>query len=185
VTTETNTVTVPEPRPRGRTAALVDACHRAIIDQGRLLSAGDVASLKRMDARQPAPAFYKLVGCVLNESLRATGDAHETEMAHWAVIVGGLALLGDRHRARGPNLGVALARAGYSEKRFAQLLSAPEQDLRVLLGRVAKLLTSAGIQVDWANAARFLLSCGRPNHEKVRREIAIGYYSTSTRNKED
>lgn len=138
-----------------------------------VLSTGDVAALRRMDPAKPAAAFFKLTGVVLVEELGK--PAQEELETRWASIIVGLAHLGNLHRS-GAGFGRALANAGYSELRFPRLLRADASRLVDEIPTLARFLTAKAVPVDWAGAARLILSAGRSDEENTRRRLAREYY---------
>lgn len=161
-----------------RPASTEDVVHRlaGLLVHGHSgITAGDVASLRRMMPSQPTAAFFKLAGIALEDVL--TGDARrrEEEETRWATIVVGLAILGRLHKSH-VRLGRALAEAGFSELRFSRLLRAGPEQLVDELPTLARFLAAKGVEVNWAGAARLLLYSGRKNEESERRAIARDYY---------
>jgi CRISPR system Cascade subunit CasB len=146
------------------------------------LTPGDLAALRRMDARHPPAAFFKLEGLVLDAHLPGDADKREDSETRWAVIVQGLAHLGTLHAPR-ERLGGALAEAGFSELRFARLLQANADQLIDELPLLARFLAAKGVAADWAGAARLILSAGRPDQETARRHLARDYYGAVARAK--
>lgn len=141
---------------------------------GGMLTTGDVAALRRMDPAKPAAAFFKLTGVVLDGAL-GSGAHREQVETKWASIIVGLAHLGALHRPH-EQLGQALVRADYSELRFSRLLRADAARLVDELPGLARFLTAKGVDVDWSDAARLMLSTGGPKEESVRRRLARDYY---------
>ncbi len=166
------------------TSALV-ARIAALLQQG-VLSAGDCASLRRMDPRQPSAAFFKVTGLVLNDHLPPSApDLHDAE-TRWASIVRGLSLLGGLHGSerdvRSRSLGTVLAATKYSEHRFARLVQADVEWLLDDLPALAAYLAARNVEVDWSGAARLVLSAGRgAEEERVRRRLARDYYGLLAR----
>jgi CRISPR system Cascade subunit CasB len=150
-----------------------------LLKTGALLTTGDVAQLRRMDPRQPAAAFFKLAGVVLDD---LPGDARSLEEreTRWAAIICGLANLGDLHRPD-DRLGDVLAEAGYSDFRFVRLVRADSDHLVDELPSLSRYLAAKGVSVDWTDAARLMLSAGGPNEEAVRRAIARDFYRVLAR----
>jgi CRISPR system Cascade subunit CasB len=151
-----------------------------LLRTGGMITSGDVAALRRMDSRHPAMAFFKIEGGVLDAYL--PGDAARRSQAEtrWAAIVAGLAHLGSLHQP-GERLGNVLANAEYSELRFARLVRADADRLVDELPALARFLTVKRTAVDWAGAAKLILSADGPNEEAVRRHIARDYYGTLAR----
>lgn len=144
------------------------------------MPSGDVASLRRMDPRRPAAAFFKIEGLVLDEELPGDELARTDAETRWATIVIGLAHLGALHQAA-QRLGFALADAQYSEIRFARLLRADADRLEDELPTLARFLTAKGVRVDWTAAAHLILSADRVDEEPVRRHLARDYYGALSR----
>lgn len=148
---------------------------------GATLTSGDVASLRRMDPRRPGTAFFKIAGSVLASDLPGDESARELIETRWAAIMVGLAVLGDLHRANVP-LGHALVDANLSELRFDRLLRADADRLVDELPTLARFLAAKGVQADWADAARLILSAGRQDDESARRRLARDYFGALARN---
>ncbi len=144
------------------------------------LSAGDVASLRRMDPAHPSAAFFKLVSVVLDKYLPAHQEARLQAENRWAAVVQGLAHLGRLHKP-GARLGTALADAGYSELRFARLLHSDAARLLDEIPSLARYLAARDVRVDWADAARLILYTEERVRERDRRAIASDYYRAMAR----
>lgn len=147
-----------------------------------VISRGDVASLRRMDPRHPAAAFFKIEGLVLDESLPGDAAKRANDETRWAAIVVGLAYLGALHDPS-KRLGLALADAKYSELRFTRLVRADEEYLADELPTLARFLAAKGMPVDWTAAAQLILSAGAADdkEESVRRHLARDYYGAMAR----
>jgi CRISPR system Cascade subunit CasB len=163
----------------GTLEALMDSLSQ-MIRRSPALTQGDVAALRRMDPRRPAAAFFKIAGLVLDEHLPGSTKRRRDQETRWAAIVQGLAQLGDRH-SRAQRLGFALAEAGFSEHRFARLLTADADQLLDELPLLARLLAAKDVPADWAAAARLILSAGRADEEDARRRLARDYYGAVAR----
>jgi CRISPR type I-E-associated protein CasB/Cse2 len=133
-----------------------------------------------MDPRRPAAAFFKVEGLALDAHLPGDAPRREAQETRWAVIVLGLAILGELHRS-GVRLGQALAGGGFSELRFARLLQADADQLADDLPLLARFLASKGIPTDWSAAARLMLSAGRADEDDTRRHLARDYYGALAR----
>lgn len=144
------------------------------------VSRGDVASLRRMDPRRPAAAFYKIEGLVLDDVLPGDAATRADIETRWAAIIVGLAHLGPLHDPS-KRLGFALVDTRYSELRFARLIRADEEQLPDELPTLARFLAAKGTRVDWTAAAQLILSAGRADEEPVRRHLARDYYGSLVR----
>lgn len=143
--------------------------------RGGGLGAGDLAGLRRMDpARLDAPAFWKLAGLHLDQVLPGDAVARARLETAWAAVAVALAVLGDL-QARDVRLGSALARAGYSDKRFVRLLRADRERLVDEIPQLARFLAAKQAAADLVDAAALLVGKGA---EHVRRHLARDYYST-------
>lgn len=142
---------------------------------GGSLSTGDVATLRRMDPRTPAAAFFKLVGLVLDEHIVGEARARFEAETRWAAVIVGLAHLGDLHRP-GVRLGRGLVDAGFSEMRFDRLLRADADRLVNDLPMLARFLSAKAAPADWGGAALLILSWSRSDEESARRGLARDYY---------
>lgn len=163
----------------GEVRGLINAIAGSLT-RGGALSSGDVATLRRMDPRKPAPAFYKLEGLFFDESLPGDAGARAEIETRWAAIVVGLAHLGSLH-LREHRLGDVLASAGFSEFRFARLVRADAERLVDDLPMLARFLAAKSAAVDWTGAAHLMLSADREGEEPVRRHLARDYYGALAR----
>jgi CRISPR system Cascade subunit CasB len=135
-----------------------------------------------MDPREPAAAFFKVVGLVLDAALPGAAAARLESETRWAAIVIGLARLGSLHSASADQrLGRVLAEAGYSEQRLARLLEGDAQRLVDELPSLARYLAAKSLSVDWTGATRLILSAGHDDEDQTRRHIARDYYGTLAR----
>jgi CRISPR system Cascade subunit CasB len=133
---------------------------------------GERAALRRWSPEQPIPlAFYRLW-------LRHLGDdlPPEFQTPAWMTIAWGLATLGkEGHDPRRP-LGQALAESQFSEGRFEQLLSAPEDVRPDLFMSAVRFLAAKGERFNWREAAEFLLTQDPDRRESLCRRIATAFY---------
>ena len=148
-----------------------------LLNSGGVLSAGDVSSLRRMDPRHPAAAFFKIEGAALDNQLPGDSTALAEQETRWAAIVCGLAHLGALHQP-GIRLGRVLAEAGYSDLRFVRVVRADTDRLIDDLPSLARFLAAKRAPVDWTGAAQLILSAGGPREEIVRRNIARDFYGS-------
>ncbi|MGC4121405.1 MAG: type I-E CRISPR-associated protein Cse2/CasB [Myxococcales bacterium] len=150
---------------------------------GGVLTAGEVAGLRRMDPRRiDAPGFYKLVGAVLDPRLARGAAARQAQEEAWAAVIVGLAHLGSRHKP-GVRLGTALVQAGFSELRFVRLLRADGDRLIDDIPALARFLAAKNTPADFAEGARLILSADRSDEETTRRRIAGDFYSALSQSK--
>lgn len=145
-----------------------------------VLSQGDLAALRRMDPRDPPAAFFKIEALALDPVLPSHAARLKDAETRWAVIVLGLAHLGDLHQPDA-RLGHALVEAGFSELRFTRLLQADVGQLVDELPLLARYLSAKHVSADWGAAAGLILSAGRPGEEDKRRHLARDYYGKLAR----
>lgn len=148
--------------------------------RGGVMTAGDVAALRRMDPRHPAAAFFKIEGLVLDSHLPGDAMGRADLETRWAAVIRGLAHLGTLHQP-GLRLGEVLADSQYSELRFARLVRADAERLADDLPALARFLAAKRTSVDWTAAAQLILSADGPNEESVRRHLARDYYGSLAR----
>jgi CRISPR system Cascade subunit CasB len=140
------------------------------------LSTGDAAALRRLDPEDPScAAFWRLSAMYLQDQMPAHGEHRDEVERKWACIAQALAQLGSLTQ-NSTRLGQALREVGYSELRFTKLLRAKGPKLRVALREAARFLASKGRGASPADLAQLILSDNQNNQEKIRREIARGYY---------
>ena len=139
---------------------------------------GERAALRRWSLEQPIPlAFYRLW-------LRHLGDdlPPEFQTPAWMTIAWGLATLGkEGHDPRRP-LGQALAESKFSEGRFEQLLSAPEDVRPDLFMSAVRFLAAKGERFDWRDGAAFLLTQDNEQRQRLNHRIAAAFYRHQTQN---
>ena len=155
---------------------------------------GGFAGLRRMNPDEPdTAAFWRLMA---REDLLGN-PAIERK---WALILHGIALMtrtaGDDVTARSAHhgrmsVGSALylggeaqrAMAFYSEARFNRLLMARDEMLRVLLGRMFRMLAAEQVTFDWREMAAFILNddFNEERAEDGRRRMARDYYRAERR----
>lgn len=147
------------------------------------MSTGDAAELRRMRPSDPsAPAFWKVVV----EKLEPAGALPEyasnraERERRWAVILNGLAHLGELHQP-GQRFGASLAQAGYSESRLVRLLRSRGEQLLDEARLATRYLVAHRVQTDATRLAWLVLSEGRSDEEEARRGLARDYYRTLTR----
>lgn len=160
-------------------SALISRLARLLAGGGPL-SPGDVAALRRMHPARPAPAFFKIEGLVLDDQLPGDATALAEAETRWAAIIVGLVHLGPLHQSR-HRFGRALVDAQYSELRFTRLVRGDADRLAGDLPMLARFLAAKGTPVDWTGAAHLMLSAGRSDEERVRRQIARDYYGSLSR----
>jgi CRISPR type I-E-associated protein CasB/Cse2 len=138
---------------------------------------GDLAELRRLKPEDPGgPAFWRVVVTRLDPELPAGGEARETALRRWAVILRALAALDGLHKP-GRRLGAALAEAGVSELRLNKLLRASGEPLFDQVRAVTHQLATAAAPVDLTGLARLVMSDGQPHEQAVRQTIANDYYA--------
>lgn len=139
------------------------------------LGTGDLADLRRLDVSAPArPVYWRL----MTGWIAADRSLTPSEESRWAVILSGMARVGHNPRQK---LGAALAEAEYSEGRLMKLLRTEDANLPPLVRRTCVFLAAKGLDVDWTEFARFILTTDPEKHEAVRRQIARIYYAVKAK----
>lgn len=144
---------------------------------------GDRAALRRLQFETPdAPAFWRIVVTELDAVLPDAPPYREEQERRWAAILGGLAVIAgaNLHQAK-RRLGEAAAEAGLHETRLLKLLRARGDALLSLIRPLAQQLAAKGAHVDWADVAQLVLSDGRSDEDRVRRDLARSYFSATQR----
>ena len=145
-------------------------------DSGSLPS-GDRAALRRIDVDTPVtPTLWKVLFDL---------DQHESPdwisqtkwEQRWAILLMGMAHCAGLHDPSVP-LGKALAKADWSESRFVRLLEASEDNLPVLIRRMAQYLASKQQPANWDDVRRLLFYQSGDTAEDIRLDIARTYYRT-------
>jgi len=135
---------------------------------------GDAASLRRLDAADPScAAFWKLSSAFLSTARPLS----EEEERRWASVMNVIAHAGGLHRyGREHSLGRALAKMRLSELRFTRLLRASGHALLREAQILGRLLAAKAEPVDLTGIASLVLSDGRSDEERVRRNLARDYF---------
>ncbi|BBL71646.1 type I-E CRISPR-associated protein Cse2/CasB [Methylogaea oryzae] len=145
----------------GHIAATIDAEH---------FPSGERAALRRLSPdAPPSLAFYRFAFKHLPPDWEAQRNA-------WMAIVSGIALMCPRPHRPDRAAGLALAEAGYSEKRLERLLAAEGDTLHTLLLRAVRFLAAKNATCNWVQFARLLLSTGEEKREAARLAIAREFY---------
>lgn len=144
---------------------------------------GDRAALRRLSFDAPdAPAFWRLIVTELRAVVPEAPPYREEQERRWAAILAGLAeVAGAGLFAPKRRLGEAVAEAGLAEMRVLKLLRAHGDALLALVRPLAHQLVSKGVPVDWSDVAELVLSDGRANEDRIRRELARRYFSAAHR----
>lgn len=169
---------IADPSGASDTAGLADTVHRLGGIVSEALPRGDVAGLRRLDPSTPSSAaFWKLVVGELEPlgALRGEGSRREDQERRWAVIVNILAHLGPLNEP-GRAYGRALAECGFSEHRFSRLLRARGETLWHQARRSGQFLAAQGQPADATGLAWLVLSEGRSDAQRARRQLARDYY---------
>lgn len=153
---------------------------------------GDLASLRRMDPDDPAPAAIRLMA-------RETGSdlLSEDTRPKWSLILHGIAIMtrtsGTTPQDRTAHNGSHSMRVGrvlfqgdgsggergyYSPSRFNRLMSARGPMLRTLLVRMFRMVAAANQPFDWYQMAELILYDGFDEDaaKRIRQSIAADYY---------
>lgn len=173
-----NSRMAPDEEWDGSDSGLAKLVHRLSGIIGNALPAGDVAELRRLNPTSPStPAFWKLVvGELEPAGALHPGSSHREEREHrWAVILNAIAHLGDLNTP-GRSYGEALAASGFSEHRFGRLLRAHSDALGYQARRSAQFLAAHGTKADATGLAWLVLSDGRTDAQRARRQLARSYY---------
>ncbi|HEX7119850.1 MAG TPA: type I-E CRISPR-associated protein Cse2/CasB [Longimicrobiales bacterium] len=142
------------------------------------IAPGEAAELRRLKPENPAaPAFWRVLAHYVAPQFGR--PLTEDEERRWAVILNAMAYLVRLH-APGERLGIALSQAGFSELRFTRLLRAEGDRLEDTVRNTARFLASKGRSANLVDLARLVLSDGRKDAERVRRNIARDYFLTTT-----
>jgi CRISPR type I-E-associated protein CasB/Cse2 len=163
-------------------AATVNAVAHSI---EKVLSPGDVAALRRLRPEDAScAAFWRVVVTLLAPALPNGGPAREDGERRWAVILQAMAEMQGLH-APGARMGRALAAAGLAELRVLKLLRASGDTLFDAVRVTAHYLASTATMGDHVEIARLVLSDGRDDEERVRRQIARDFYTQQERNEKE
>lgn len=162
------------------TAALASSIgHIAATLDARHFPTGDHAALRRLHpGLPPSLAFYRF-------AFKHLPEYWESQRNAWMTLVTGIALMCPKpHRPDRP-AGLALAEAGYSEKRLERLLAAEGDTLHTLLLRAVRFLAAKNAACNWVDFARLLLTKDADKLENARLRIAKDYYRHSNEKNKD
>ena len=156
---------------------------------------GALADLRRMDPDSDDPAvLWRLLAS--RDLLDTANPAVERK---WALILHGIALMtrtagaDDSRSAHSRDMPVgralylggesARATAFYNETRFNRLLNAREDMLRVLLGRMFRMVAASRVTFNWWEMANFIRNADFDDDaaERSRRRLAREYYQAQRR----
>jgi CRISPR type I-E-associated protein CasB/Cse2 len=175
-------MTEPSAREQPTLAAIVNAVAHSI---EKVLSPGDVAALRRLRPHDAScAAFWRVVVTHLESALPDGGPAREEVERRWAVILQAMADMKGLH-APGARMGRTLAGAGLAEPRALKLLRASGDTLFDTVRVTAHYLAGTATMSDHAEIARLVLSDGREDEERVRRQIARDFYAQQERNEKE
>lgn len=138
---------------------------------------GERAALKRLAPNEPPGlAFFRFWPRYVGADAPS-----DTQVADWAAILSGIALMGRNAHQSGRRFGAVLAETRYSEGRLERLLATEDPAVRrVLFARAVRFLAAKGEAIDWLGAASWLLSSDE-SRETAARRIARDYYATQSR----
>ncbi|GEM_PF-1937052 len=119
-------------------------------------SMAELARLRRMDPRQPEPAFGIIQDLLGDKSLFASVD----HLRRWALIIHCIALARGRHRSQAQGFGEALVHIHFGELRLQQLLRADLTVLFDLLPRIARRMAAQVTEANWWPIATLVLNAG-------------------------
>jgi len=155
----------------------VGAIARRLDPQSGALSRGESAELRRISPGKPfTPTLWRILYEL--DRADAPGWINQAEWERrWATLLMCMAYCPGLHDYHVP-LGSGLAKAGWSELRFARLLRAEREGLEIGLRRMAQYLSSKTQPVDWTDVARLLFYQKGDTGEDIRLSIARTYYRT-------
>lgn len=134
---------------------------------------GALAALRRLDPNGAlaAPALHRLLVHVPEAELRGE------KLRGWALVIHCLALAAPEGFGGRTRLGRALLDAGFSDKRFVNLLDASPRELRDRLPRAVRFLMQRGGSVHSRQLAELVLTDpDTPEYDARRQRIANDYY---------
>jgi hypothetical protein len=149
---------------------------------GRGLSMGDHAALRRMDPLAPGKAatvVYRLLA-----ELDVPLDHAET-VQRWTVLIHALALVHGAHE-ESTSIGTALIAINFGEARLEQILSADFGVLADIVPRLARRLHSKSQRMDFSLLSYLLLNIDRDAEraERARQDIAKSFVIAAHHDKE-
>ena len=145
---------------------------------------GDLAELRRLNLRNPPPAYWRLAAQLIPEDSR-TGKRSERA---WAVVLKGMAIMVPHAHTPKMPLGRALCELKEKEGRKAltsihpvenrlwTLLRSRGEQLEDQILLTARFLRSKESAMDWSGPAKLLLCADEEKRDAVCRELARGYY---------
>jgi CRISPR system Cascade subunit CasB len=144
--------------------------HIAAVISNKRFPTGERAALRRMSPGQPPPlVFYHFAFNYLPENW-------EHNMTDWMTLVAGIALMSPNAHQANRGVGIALAKAGFSEARLERLLMSEGNTRRLLLLRAARFLNAKISPCNWTEFARLLFVKNEESRDILHRHIARDFY---------
>lgn len=137
------------------------------------LATGDHSAIRRMDPLAPSVrALIAAERLFVRADLQPEGADHR----RWLILLHCFGLAGGRH-TRDVEAGRVLAELGYSEERLTRLLSSDFAVVADMMPRLARLVGSKGIMIDWLPLAQIIRWTGRNENlaDHARDRIARSY----------
>ena len=148
------------------------------------------AAARRIDTNRPARSIGTVVQ-VLGAADVREGAMNDEALRRWASLVHVVAILagtgGRPIASRKRAAGRVLAAAGYSETRFARLLTTRDESLRAQMARAARYLAAAGgVPLDLRTLAELVLHDGLDERraDEARFALARGFHGHAGRDTE-
>jgi CRISPR system Cascade subunit CasB len=145
-----------------------------------MIPPGDVGELRRARPGDVGgPALWKIAVRHLEPAGLLPSESapwRDSSERAWTAILGGMADMAGLHTG-GARPGRVLAEREVSEHRVNRLLRARGEALLGLVRTVARQLASRGARVDWTDLANLVLRDGTEWQDRIRRRIALDYYS--------
>lgn len=173
----------PDPNTHHNICSVVRTLSSMMSDrpQGRVLSNGDMALLRRATPEHPFTAVFWRLSIHTIEPRLGPMSMHQEKA--WAVLLSCMATTDSLHDTS-TWFGSALGNAGWSPERLERMLRADQDRLFVEMRQAARFLSSKGQRVDWSQGAQLLLYT-EPGAEQIRRHIARSYYTAQYHNTQD
>lgn len=142
---------------------------------------GDLADLRRMSPESPPLVFWR----VLNDYVPTVMRRSESAENRWLEIIGGMAIMAPSIHSFDPQYSVGAAFTLFPEQRLRHFLRSKGKNLSDQIRLLARLCASRGNHVDWYVLTLLLLSSGRKNEAKIKRDIAKDYIKIMEMKKEE
>lgn len=146
---------------------MIGEIERGYEGKGSVLSRGDISALRRMDTKNPAVAFWKLMAAVSND---------DTPKGRWEIVAKCMAIMAPHIHNGNASPGKALRDSGFSassDLRISRLLKAEGDPFEDYLVSAVRFLANKGKPINWFRFAEFVFY----QNNEAKNRLARDFYS--------